>query len=297
MKTKGYSTIAGLENLTPEEIKKRNLETYGNRIKSFRTRAGMSAEQLAQALQISKSSIRNWECGLTRPDPEFIYRMFSILDVEPNEFFGFSGIGNLLTAQEKTLVDNYRALDSHSQRDLSIFANALANQAYMRKLNKAYQDMQTVVSFGRYASAGVVGEEWPEDGERKAGQVILFRSAITKRADEVIMVNGDSMEPQFHHGDNVLVQYCTELRNGDVGVFFVPGIGGVIKQKAYDRLHSINPKYDDVFPYEEGAKLVGRVLCTIDETMRPSRDQQMLFMKANNERQKNPEAFDAFGVE
>ena len=29
MKAKGYSTIAGLEKLTPEEIKQRNLETYG----------------------------------------------------------------------------------------------------------------------------------------------------------------------------------------------------------------------------------------------------------------------------
>ena len=79
MKAKGYSTIAGLEKLSPEEIKQRNLETYGSKIKTFRNRAGLTAEQLADALQISKSSIRNWECGLTRPDPEFLYRMFSIL--------------------------------------------------------------------------------------------------------------------------------------------------------------------------------------------------------------------------
>ena len=30
MKAKGYSTIAGLEKLSQEEIKQRNLETYGN---------------------------------------------------------------------------------------------------------------------------------------------------------------------------------------------------------------------------------------------------------------------------
>ena len=111
MKAKGYSTIAGLDKLSPEEIKQRNMETYGSRIKTFRTRAGMTAEQLADALQISKSSIRNWECGLTRPDLEFLYRMFSILDVEPNEFFGFSGIGTLLTTSERDLIDNYRSLD------------------------------------------------------------------------------------------------------------------------------------------------------------------------------------------
>ena len=101
MKAKGYSTIAGLEKLSPEEIKQRNLETYGSKIKNFRNRAGMTAEQLADALQISKSSVRNWECGLTRPDPEFLYRMFTILNVEPNEFFGLTGIGTLLTTEEQ----------------------------------------------------------------------------------------------------------------------------------------------------------------------------------------------------
>lgn len=51
------------------------------------------------------------------------------------------------------------------------------------------------------------------------------------------------MEPQFHDGDRVLVEHCVDLRNGDIGIFYVPGMGGVIKQKAYDRLHSINPDY------------------------------------------------------
>ena len=33
MKAKGYSTIAGLEKLTPQEIKKRNIELYGSKVK------------------------------------------------------------------------------------------------------------------------------------------------------------------------------------------------------------------------------------------------------------------------
>lgn len=43
MKAKGYSTIAGLEKLSPEEINLRNLETYSSKIKDFRNRAGMTA--------------------------------------------------------------------------------------------------------------------------------------------------------------------------------------------------------------------------------------------------------------
>ena len=88
------------------------------------------------------------------------------------------------------------------------------------------------------------------------------------------------MEPQYHDNDRVLVEHCTELKNGDIGIFYVHGMGGVIKQKAYDRLHSINPDYDDIFPYEEGATVIGRVLGRIEEDMIPSYEEQSLYLEA-----------------
>ena len=277
MKSKGYSAIAGLEKMTPEDIKQRNLETYGTRIKTFRTRAKMTAEQLADALQISKSSVRNWECGLTRPDPEFLYRMFTILNVEPNEFFGFSGIGTLLTTQEQALIDNYRTLDAAGKEDVETFAEAMSSKAHLRILRSAYDRMNSVYDWGRYAAAGD-GTDWPDNPERE--EVVLFDSSSVSRADEIITVTGKSMEPQFQDHDRVLVEYCSELRNGDIGIFYVPGFGGVIKQKAYDRLHSLNPDYDDIFPYEEGAKLVGRVVGKIESDMIPSAKEQSLYLEA-----------------
>ena len=292
MKAKGYSTIAGLERLTPEEIKKRNQELYGSKIKAYRQRAGLTAEQLAKELEISKSSVRNWECGLTRPDLEFLFRMFSILDVEPNEFFGIKGVGTLLTVREQSLLQHYRELDRRSQGDLESFAKTLTSRAYLRKLNRSFHNMASAPDYGRMAAAGTIGVDWPVQAEEDP--VILFDSPLVRRADEAITVSGDSMEPQFHHGDTVLVEYCSEIRNGDIGIFFVPGIGGVIKQKAYDRLHSINPDYDDIFPYEDSARLIGRVLCRVDESMRPDYEQLKLYKEASLERAKDPEAFDSF---
>lgn len=278
MKTKKrYATIAGLENLTPEDIKKRNLETYGLRIKKFRARAGLTAEQLAETLQISKSSVRNWECGLARPDPEYLYRMFTILNVEPNEFFGFQGIGTLLTAQEQHLIDTYRALDDDGRENLITFADAMNDKSHLRKLRSAYDRMNDVVNRGRLAAAGD-GEDWDENSEEE--HVVLYDSKEVRNADEIFKVSGMSMEPQFNDGDYVLVQYCEELRNGDIGIFYVPGHGGVIKQKAYDRLHSLNPDYDDIFPYEDGARIVGRVVGKITKDMVPEYEDEQLYLKA-----------------
>ena len=158
MKKNGYATIAGLEKLTPAEIKQRNLETYGTKVRQFRTKAGMTTEQLADALQISTSSVRNWECGLTRPDPEYIYRMFSILNVEPNEFFGITGIGTLLTTKERALIDDYRSLDKSGKEAVETFAEAMMQKAHIRKLRRAYRIQNSVPDEEREAVHGA-GEE------------------------------------------------------------------------------------------------------------------------------------------
>ncbi len=277
MEAKEYSGMTSPGKATPEEIKRRNLSIYGAKIKSFRIRAHLSAEQLAERLHISKSSVRNWECGLTRPDPDYLLRMFTLLNVEPNEFFGIQGVGSLLTAREQALVASYRQLDEAGREDMEAFAEAMAGKARSRQLRAAKERMTSVADWGRYAAAGD-GAEWPEHPE--CSQVILYASAIVNRADEIITVTGNSMAPQYHHGDRVLVEHCESLRNGDIGIFYVPGYGGVIKQKAYDRLHSINPAFDDIFPYEDGATVIGRVLGRIENAMIPSDEQRTLFLEA-----------------
>ena len=290
MKKNGYATISGLEKLTPAEIKQRNLETYGTKVRHFRTKAGMTTDQLAEALQISTSSVRNWECGLTRPDPEYIYRMFSILNVEPNEFFGIKGIGTLLTTQERALIDDYRSLDRSGKEAVETFAAAMTQKNYARKLRRAYRIQNSVKNMERPFAAGDHVYEWDDNPD--ISEVILYDSPLVSRADEIITVSGNSMEPQFYDGDKVLIEYCTEIRNGDIGCFFVPGIGGVIKQKAYDRLHSLNPVCDDIIIAEEGATIIGRALCVITKDMIPTAEEQALYIEALEEKERHPEWFD-----
>ncbi|MBQ3705542.1 MAG: helix-turn-helix domain-containing protein [Clostridia bacterium] len=294
MKTKGYGGIAGMEKLSPEEIKERNREFYGSRIKAYRIRAGLSAEQLAEALHLSKSSVRNWECGLTRPDPEFLYRMFGILQMEPNEFFGIREGNGELSSREKELIRIYRGLDSRGQMDLEGMAEMLAQRMAMREMNRIYREYEPVACRGRCLSAGSLGDDWADRPEE--GEILLRAEEAVKRADEVMTVSGESMEPQFCDGDRVLIEFCGEIRVGDIGAFYVPGVGGVIKQKMHDRLHSLNPAYDDIFPYEEGARLIGRVIGTVKKGMIADAETEQLYREAAAEREKNPEFFDAFSV-
>ena len=279
MPAKGYSTIAGLEKLTASEIKQRNRETYGESVKKYRIKAGYTADQLAELLDVTVSAIRNWESGYTRPDPEYLYRMFTILNVEPNEFFGIGGIGTLMTTDERSLLDHFRQLDESGKEDLLTFAEVLSNKAYDRKRKAVYQKIESVPFMSRAVAAGD-GVDWEDHPDEE--KVLLYCTPDVEKADEIFIVNGDSMEPQYQSGDHVLVEYCNadELKYGDIGIFYAAGYGGVIKQKAHDRLHSLNPSFDDIVPYEDGAQVIGRVIGKVTKDMLPTTEEKQLYEEA-----------------
>ena len=139
MKTKGNGKGVLRIKPTQAEVKQHNQETYGEKIRKFRQRVGMSADELADRLEIARSSVRNWEAGFTRPDPDYMYLMFTILNVEPNEFFGIEGIGSIMTPGERALVDDYRMLDAEGKEDLETIAQSLRERAYNRKLKRSYE--------------------------------------------------------------------------------------------------------------------------------------------------------------
>ena len=61
---------------------------FGDKIREARKAAGLTQRQLAEAINVSNTSISNWEKGLSRPDPDTIQNLCWALDVQPNYFFG-----------------------------------------------------------------------------------------------------------------------------------------------------------------------------------------------------------------
>ena len=72
------------------------------------------------------------------------------------------------------------------------------------------------------------------------------------------------MEPLYKNGDNVLVNTRAEAVVGDIGIFIVDG-NGYIKKLGDNRLISVNPEYDDIFPSEySDFRCVGKVLGKVE---------------------------------
>ena len=97
--------------------------------------------------------------------------------------------------------------------------------------------------------------------------VFLRNSRSVCRADTVITVTGDSMLPTFRDGDELLVEYTPEIREGEIGIFVVAG-EGFVKEYRSDGLHSHNPKYKTIRPMQDdNFRCVGRVLGAVTEDM------------------------------
>lgn len=71
----------------------------------------------------------------------------------------------------------------------------------------------------------------------------------TRRADYLIKVNGDSMEPDYPDGCTVAVKHQESVNAGEVGVFISSG-NSYIKRCRENCLESINPNYEYVVPDE-----------------------------------------------
>lgn len=97
--------------------------------------------------------------------------------------------------------------------------------------------------------------------------MFLRNSRSVCRADTIITVTGDSMLPTFRDGDELLVEYTPEIREGEIGIFVVAG-EGFVKEYRSDGLHSHNPKYKTIRPMQDdNFRCVGRVLGAVTEDM------------------------------
>ena len=196
----------------------------------------------------------------------------------PDDFFG---IRDQRGAQEERILRLFRSLGSADREAVTWQMEALAEGRMRQQEHAASQEASggtrakpapryvTLYRNDLGAAAGTGTALGEETGER----IFLLADPDTERADEVITVSGESMEPTFRNGDRVLVQHTDRLRPGEIGIFLVGG-EGYIKEYREDGLHSHNPAYETMrFSGDEAVRCVGRVLGTLKDEQIPDREQ------------------------
>lgn len=168
--------------------------------------------------------------------------------------------GFKINSSEIQYIQKYRALDEHGKRIIDFNLN----EEYERCMSIGEQEgteSKIEINYSYIpASAG--------SGSFLADQNIELReypdTPEARQADIVIPVDGDSMEPMFHDGDELYVRLQPAVEIGEIGIFEI-GDKGYVKEYAADRLISLNPDYDDIYPDEfSETRCIGKVIGKVE---------------------------------
>ena len=238
--------------------------SFGQRLRERREELGLSREELAQRIGVSKSAVGNYEAGYNAVREDVLLRLFDALKVDPNYLYqdSFTG-GFTCSAEEQRLVERYRRMAAAGRRTLTAVAEALLG--YQEDLEEGLQkpELREIPLYRSPAAAGYAAPVFGEDYE-----LIPVTAQVPRGADFAVRIQGDSMEPYVPDGSVAYVNR-DPLANGDVGVFCVDG-EMLCKQYYRDPLgivylFSLNRRRADadvVLPSDSGRSLIclGRVM-------------------------------------
>ena len=205
----------------------------GNRIKYYRKLKKLTQGELGDKLGIKKATVSHYENGIRTPDQDKLFELADIFDISIDDLFPpreYSGVLSI-----------YSQLEPPRQRKVYTLAkHELEEQRY-------------------------IAEHDEYVGQTAAGEPIEGQQPVPTVGSETVklLVNGDSMKPQFYNGDIVQYHPQPELENGEIGVFAVNG--GITMKKfrrnSDVRLESLNKKHEDIIIQEtDDFSILGKVI-------------------------------------
>ena len=244
---------------------------YGEIIRDRRNALGMNQAELAAKVGVSRNTVAGWEIGHSRPDLDTLPALCGALRISLGRFFGRE---NKKTEAERHILELFASMEEGDREAITWQMEALcerraAQRAAEEALMAKPPRMVTLFRNDLGAAAGFGAAI----GETQGEQVTLIADSETERADEIITVCGNSMEPTFTDGDQVLVQHTKQLRFGEIGIFLVDN-EGYIKEYQEDGLHSHNPAYRTMkFREDQTVRCLGRVIGKLKPEQIPTEKQ------------------------
>ncbi|MGN0501773.1 MAG: XRE family transcriptional regulator, partial [Ruminococcus sp.] len=176
----------------------------GKILQDARNNLGIKQVDVANKLGCTAANVSSWERGKSKIDIDSfaelcdMYKLdfakvleeISNNDNEPKTDY--------LTSDEKIHIKKYRTLDEYGKKAVD---DLLDNEYERCQEEKKIEVIQLPMSELK-VSAGT--GNWIEDN--RYGTIEVVDTPESRKADLVIEINGNSMEPTYHNGDNVLVR-------------------------------------------------------------------------------------------
>ena len=219
----------------------------GKRMKSRRKELKLTADQIAEAIGVSRSNVYRYENGDIENLPlEILKPLSSILKTTPQYLMGWD---DNISVDITTI---YNQLEPPRQEKVYNYAN---NQ--LIEQNQVQEATTVYVTSKLSAGPGVIDLD-PRNVEE------VQYDGYVPRHDLAFQVAGDSMEPLFEDGEIVFVERTEDIYSGQVIAVQINEESFI--KKAYIendqlRLVSLNSMYDDILADgTDNIRVVGRVI-------------------------------------
>lgn len=212
-------------------------------------------KDFATKIDVNEKTVSAWKRNNSLPPADKLSKISDCLGISLDYLITGEERKPLLKSDEQELIDYYNELPPREQQRLIGRASALA-EIYAEQVEEPKPNIISICCSKNRVSAGI-GEELFEYEQWDTVDVI--ETPQSRKADFMLIVDGESMSPEFHNGDYVLVRQQPAVEIGQIGIFYVDG-KGYIKKYDGDYLISINPDYDDINLADTDARCFGLVL-------------------------------------
>lgn len=254
------------------------------KLKEIRERTGMNKKEFASFIGIKYTTYNNYETGEREPGSDFLILISQKFDVSIDYILGLQDEKEIkhsyeLRAYEYDHIKKYRALDPHGKSHVdSVLDWETTRVKSLQEKDNRIAELEAspaaIIEMPRHSFRSRHITEYFRDASAGSGIFILGNEVASKiavsdsdwddRVDFVIKVNGNSMEPDYMDGDNVMVSQHIEMKYGDVGIFVVNG-SVYIKEYGKTELISHNPESPNIQVNEfDNIVCMGKVIGKLD---------------------------------
>lgn len=235
---------------------------FAKNLRYLRDKQGYDQQTFAAMVDRSVSTISEWESGKYTPKAGVLADIANIFGVRLDDMMNTD---LSLAADERTIKATAATMRQlHPARQQNVYTYAEDQLKQQQNENALPFPEQREIVTGRGTAAGAPIDGATQDAEVRRTRVNV--DDIPASADEIVTVEGDSMEPDYPKYSQIFVRWQDTIDDGDLAVVRVADEGVTFKQVSRDYqqkkivLHSLNDKYPDRYIDPEDVSIIGVVI-------------------------------------
>ncbi|MGM8137472.1 helix-turn-helix domain-containing protein [Enterococcus italicus] len=222
------------------------MDTIGKRIRELRENKNMTQTELSEALGMKTyTTVSKWESDDNFPKGKDLKRLAELFNVSSDYLLGLNK-----SEKSKDITVIYNQLDPPRKTKVYNFAK---HQLEEQKEKKVHLYGATAANPQELSYGDTIYDE-------------TIETNVPKNADCALVVQGDSMEPEYRNGEIVFYKSQPVVENGEMAIVEINGDGVTLKKVYfnYDEdkviLRSLNNKYADRELNPDQVRILGKVV-------------------------------------